>query len=110
MITFSSVKALTDVHVALDSDENASDLYEIVIGGWGDSASLVRRGKQGTSISTWPNPTPKILSTTEFRGFWIRTEKSNNKLLIHVGKDGESVPFMTGIDKNLIEIRFVGLA
>jgi hypothetical protein len=51
LIFVSSAKAKYDVTVALDSDTNDSDLYEIVIGGWGNSLSMVRRGKQGPCIS-----------------------------------------------------------
>ena len=46
------MEAKTDAHIALDSDENDSDLYEIVIGGYGNSLSMVRRGKQGPNIGT----------------------------------------------------------
>ena len=45
------VKTNTDVHVAFDSDANDSDLYEIVIGGYGNKLSMVRRGKQGRCLS-----------------------------------------------------------
>ena len=56
--------------------------------------------------------TPDIMSPDEFRGFWILTEYVNNRetLVIEVGKDGESEPFMTGIDANPLEIAYVGLS
>ena len=98
---------------------------------------MVRRGKQGRALSTgtvdmgstagqkgWTKvlsnttihmftnfiQTPGIVSPTEFRSFWITTEKVNNKLVIKVGKDGENVPFMTGIDENPLKIGFVALS
>ena len=46
------MKAKYDAHIALDSDENESDLYEIVIGGWDNSLSMIRRGKQGPNLGT----------------------------------------------------------
>jgi hypothetical protein len=46
------VKTKYDVHVALDSDTNDSDLYEIVLGGWGNKLSMIRRGKQGRRLSS----------------------------------------------------------
>ena len=46
------MKTNYDAHIALDSDENDSDLYEIVIGGWGNKLSMVRRGKQGRNLGT----------------------------------------------------------
>ena len=101
---------------------------------------MVRRGKQGpclsegttnmgssagqtgwTDVKTIDNQpqfnsyktnfqTPGIVSPTEFRGFWITTEMINNQLVIKVGKDGESAPFMTGVDEKPLEIRYVGLS
>ena len=46
------MKAESDAHIALDSDENESDLYEIVLGGHGNNLSMVRRGKQGPNLGT----------------------------------------------------------
>ena len=46
------MKGKTDALIAFDSDENDSDLYEIVIGGWGNTLSMVRRGKQGPNLGT----------------------------------------------------------
>ena len=39
-----------DVHIGLDSNEDDSDIYEIVIGGWGNKLSMIRRGKQGRNL------------------------------------------------------------
>jgi len=116
------VEARAEVHVALDSDENESDLYEIVIGGWGNTLSMIRRGKQGPNIGTgsvdrgstpgqkgWTE-TPGIVSASEFRGFWITSQLVGNKLEIKVGKDGECEPFMTGSDPNPLRVQKVGIS
>ena len=99
---------------------------------------MVRRGKQGPNLGTgtvdmgssaeqkgWTEvfstttfhiftnsiyQTPGIVSPIEFRSFWITAEKVNNKLVIKVGKGGESLPFMTGSDENPLEIRFVAVS
>ena len=39
--------------------------------------------------------TPRILSNTEFRTFWIKAASENNKFSISVGKGGVSVAFMS---------------
>ena len=49
---FSSVKTKTDAHIALTTSESDSNLYEIVIGGWSNGQSVIRKGKQGTSIGS----------------------------------------------------------
>ena len=54
--------------------------------------------------------TPGVLSNTEFRGFWLRfTENNAGELLIEVGKNGEDTPFMTGVDRDPLKIKFFGL-
>ena len=48
-----SAQAKTDVHVVLAPGETGSNVIEIVIGGWNNGQSVIRRGKQGTSISSY---------------------------------------------------------
>eukprot|EP00092_Neocalanus_flemingeri_P012987 GFUD01013997.1.p1 GENE.GFUD01013997.1~~GFUD01013997.1.p1 ORF type:complete len:1217 (+),score=231.72 GFUD01013997.1:486-3653(+) len=102
------VQATTDVHV-LFAPGDGEDGYEIVIGGWNNGQSVIRRGRQGTSLSS-NIQTPGIVSPSEFRGFWITTEVKNGKLEIKVGKEGENVPFMSGNDNNPLQRNYVALA
>ena len=52
------VKSAHDVHLALAPDEkyedgvNEDDVYEFVIGGWGNQKSVIRRGNQGKELAT----------------------------------------------------------
>ena len=45
-----------DIHLALAPDDeheegtNRQDVYEVVLGGWGNSASAIRRGNQGRDL------------------------------------------------------------
>jgi len=102
------VKTKNDAHILLapSPDSNGN---EIVIGGWGNQRSVVRRGKQGRSISSMTQ-TSDILSSSEFRGFWIKTYLKNNERVIKVGKEGESSPFMTGVDPDPLDIKYVALS
>ena len=43
-------------------------MYEIVIGGWGNSQSVIRRGSQGSTKDL--KSTKDILKSTEDRPFW----------------------------------------
>jgi hypothetical protein len=65
-----SVKACNDGHVSLSSHPSATgDLYELVLGGWGNSLSVLRKCKQGCELLR--RNTPSILSCLEKRKFWI---------------------------------------
>ncbi len=68
-----SVMAKNDVHVALYPGASYTpvppQLYEIVLGGWSNSKSVLRKSKQGNnekSVSHHP------LSESEFKPFWVR--------------------------------------
>ncbi|XP_071940974.1 macrophage mannose receptor 1-like [Antedon mediterranea] len=97
------VKASNDVHIGLSSSPaDASEMYEVVIGGWGNQNSAIRRCIQCSNevyVST-----PNILNQNEFRGFWI-TWDDNGK--ISVGKAGQA-SFMEWTDPNPLRIAYVG--
>ena len=69
-----SVRAGGDVHVVLTSrlGQTDSDLYELVIGGWSNSASVIRTEVigGGDSVKAMLNRT-NLVTATEFRHFWI---------------------------------------
>ncbi|XP_066300036.1 MAM and LDL-receptor class A domain-containing protein 1-like [Branchiostoma lanceolatum] len=93
-----------DIHIALSAqNQDLDDMYEIVIGGWGNTQSVIRRSKQGTNQDT--AATPGILSATEYRKFWITHLPDGT---IQVGRYGEQNPFMEWIDPNPLPINFVG--
>ena len=99
-----------DVHVVLSPDDvyeegvEEKDLYEIVIGGWGNSKSVIRRGHQGDELDS--AQTPSIIS-----GFWISTRKNTeHSLEIMVGKIGQALPLMLAVDPEPVDIQYLGLA
>ncbi|XP_078573406.1 uncharacterized protein LOC144860153 [Branchiostoma floridae x Branchiostoma japonicum] len=98
------VQANHDVHVALSSqNQDLDDMYEIVIGGWGNSKSMIRRSKQGhdhAKVST-----VEINSQTEYRAFWITWSSDGT---IAVGRGGESQPFMQWKDPDPLSIAYAG--
>lgn len=59
-----SVKARTDAHVMLTM--GGGGVFEVVIGGWDNSKSAIRRSRAGASIVESTGP---VLSATEFRTF-----------------------------------------
>ena len=64
------VKGSNDAHVLFSSCDGC-DGYEIVIGGWNNSQSVIRQSKQVPNPGYNVTSTPDVLSVSEYRGFWI---------------------------------------
>ncbi|KAJ8018266.1 C3 and PZP-like alpha-2-macroglobulin domain-containing protein 8 [Holothuria leucospilota] len=97
------VKANNDVHIALSPSENSSDLYEIVIGGWKNTKSFIRRCQQCTNLATLA--THLYLSANAFRWFWINFDSNGT---IAVGRNNESTAFMNWTDPDPLEVQYLG--
>ncbi|XP_078573549.1 uncharacterized protein LOC144860254 [Branchiostoma floridae x Branchiostoma japonicum] len=98
-----SVKARNDAHIALSPHNGDSDpMYEILIGGWGNTWSAIRRRKQGPSMVEVR--TSNIVSSSSYRNFWISW---NSIGTISVGREGYSA-FMQWRDTDLLPIRYAG--
>merc|ERR1712066_413857 len=71
------------------------DGYRVLIGGWGNQQSFIRdeandkKGNDQTLVQT-----PGILSTTEFRRFYITLRSNSEEFSIQVRKDSESENFL----------------
>eukprot|EP00002_Diphylleia_rotans_P005318 TRINITY_DN14443_c0_g1_i1.p1 TRINITY_DN14443_c0_g1~~TRINITY_DN14443_c0_g1_i1.p1 ORF type:complete len:193 (-),score=37.23 TRINITY_DN14443_c0_g1_i1:159-737(-) len=77
------VQARNDAHILLSSDaEGAGESYEIVIGGWGNTQSVVRRQKQGHGFATLQRE--GILSSAEPRIFYI-TFSTSGEIMVGTG-------------------------
>ncbi|XP_078617273.1 C3 and PZP-like alpha-2-macroglobulin domain-containing protein 8 [Branchiostoma floridae x Branchiostoma japonicum] len=99
------VKAERDVHVGLSSQDRDLDaMYEIVIGGWDNMRSVIRRSKQGLEHADVQ--IPDLLSKNEYRAFWITWSSDGT---IAVGRGGETLPFMQWRDPNPLPINYAGL-
>ena len=68
-VTF-SVKGKNDAHIGLvKGNKEKKDMYEIVIGGWGNQQSVIRNQHQGPNKVVLK--TPEIISAHEWRSFWL---------------------------------------
>jgi hypothetical protein len=75
------VKAANDAHVGFfGADQSTSEVYEIVLGGWGNTQSVIRESNQGRNQVVVP--TPGLVSGDEMRPFWATA----NNGLIRVGR------------------------
>lgn len=63
------VSAQNDAHVALMSTDNTADpLYEIVIGGWNNTKSCIRLGKQQECKTLYCGP---VVYSDTYTQFWV---------------------------------------
>ncbi|XP_025829408.1 C3 and PZP-like alpha-2-macroglobulin domain-containing protein 8 [Agrilus planipennis] len=98
------VRAANDAHIALTTEAAETDpMYEVFIGGWGNSKSIIRKNRSKPDVAEVP--TPGILNAGEFRGFWVRWRNGT----ISVGNEGESQPFLSWTDSENIPISYVGI-
>eukprot|EP00058_Branchiostoma_floridae_P006413 XP_002591901.1 hypothetical protein BRAFLDRAFT_89421 [Branchiostoma floridae] len=95
------VKASHDIHIALAQDMN--QMYEIVIGGWRNQKSVIRREKQG-QIKVKAR-TPGIASPALFQTFSIQWAADGT---ISVSKVPGTAPFMSWRDPAPLSIHHVG--
>ena len=77
-------------------------LIFLVIGGWGNTRSVIRRCKQCTNLVT-ASHTP--LSSTEARSFVVSYR--NGRVAVFAGDDLDQ-PFMEYVDPNPLDVRHVG--
>ncbi|XP_071950372.1 uncharacterized protein [Antedon mediterranea] len=102
-IEFSAV-AKSDVHIALSSSPGVmTPMYEIVIGGWGNTKSVIRRCSQCDNEKE--HAETGMLSVDKFTKFWISFENGS----IRVGLVG-SDPFMEWDDPNPFPFKYVGFS
>ncbi|ETO36910.1 hypothetical protein RFI_00151 [Reticulomyxa filosa] len=79
-------KAQNDVHLCLGCNKKHQDRHwEIVIGGWGNTMSVIRSENQGNHHAAVG--THKIVNNDEFRDFWIKWDTKENYL--QVGKTAD---------------------
>jgi len=98
------VRTPNDAHIALSpSASEATPMYEIFIGGWGNSKSIIRKNRTKPDVAE--SSTPGFLNPDEFRGFWVRWENGN----ISAGREGESTPFINWTDYEQVPIEYVGI-
>ncbi|XP_063357679.1 C3 and PZP-like alpha-2-macroglobulin domain-containing protein 8 isoform X2 [Cydia amplana] len=98
------VRAPNDAHIALTTNPQESDpMYEVFIGGWGNTKSVIRRNR--TKPEKAEADTPGILNAGEFRGFWVRWDSG----IISAGREGEAIPFLSWQDPEPFAVGFVGV-
>ncbi|XP_063360672.1 uncharacterized protein LOC134649773 [Cydia amplana] len=99
------VRARNDVTIELTSQPRQTDpMYEIVIGGWSNSKSVIRKYVCHKAEKD-ERQTPEILNDKEFREFWLRWDHGN----ILVGRENEAQPFLSWQDPDPVRVAYVGV-
>jgi len=77
-VFFFSAKAGNDIHIAISETAETSDpMYEIVIGGWGNSQSAIRRVSQGEVLKS----SKKAIKDVESEGtYWVSINAAKNTI------------------------------
>lgn len=107
-VTF-TVKACNDAHIALSSvkGDDSKDTYEIVIGGWWDSQSVIRDCKQCAHMAEVRHPSHPV-SCTEARPFWISW--SNNYIRVGTGNSVGLQQFMSWDDPSPHPVNYIAVS
>jgi hypothetical protein len=77
-------KASNDIHVALsDAAQTKDPMYEIVIGGWGNSRSVIRRKSQGPELASEDKG---IANPEQAAFYWVKVDAAAKNISAGYGK------------------------
>ena len=82
MILFKAISE-HDIHIAIsDAAETKDPMYEIVIGGWTNTASVIRRASQGEELAK-SNKT--IKKTDAPQEYWVAVDSARKTVAVGYG-------------------------
>ena len=101
------VKASQNAYIGLSNTSSEQPvMYELVFGTVNNKYSFIRRCPATNCPKALEKVyTNNILSTTEYRGFWITYDYPNGRLV--VGRDGQG-SFMSWSDPSPLDVRYMG--
>lgn len=100
------VKGCNDACFILSEHRNdSSHSYEIVVGGWENSKSVIRKCKGCASMATASH---RPMSCTEFRPFWASWE--NGIIRVGEGLEVGAGTFIEWSDETSLPVNFLGIS
>ena len=111
-----SVMICTDAHVLLSTDASSwrsgTNMYEIVIAGWSNTRSVIRKAKQGAEFA---KITHSPLSCGDFRNFYVSWKNGIIEVGALVGNPRQpgttmDEPFMTYTDPSAFHVNHAWVA
>ena len=89
-VVYFAAETITDVHIAISSQPNTMDpMYEIVIGGWNNSMSVVRRKSQGRNLCCALAGTDDRPIMPGVNHYWVSIDASTKFVKFGQGKQAE---------------------
>ncbi|XP_033724787.1 uncharacterized protein LOC117314792 [Pecten maximus] len=104
------VKTCSDAHIGLMEFDHQFDqgrIYEIVIGGWGNTQSVLRSEKQGSAQNT--HVERNIISCTEFRTFQITWDNSGS-VKVFKYQTGQMDKILVWSDPNPFSVNYISVS
>jgi hypothetical protein len=93
--------AASDIHIAISELPSTRDpMYEIVIGGWGNTKSVVRRKSQGPAIYETGK---KVFQPGVPTDFWLSVDKDKGMLSVGTGTEVGKNFFIQCHDPNFLK-------
>ncbi|CAH2986935.1 unnamed protein product [Chilo suppressalis] len=108
-----AIQAVNNGHILLSSKPYPTindSVYEIVVGGGSNRFTELRRNLKRNAKAS--KATSGILSAIELRGFVIRVSRGSYPVgrLIEFGEEGATLPILSYLDMNPIDIRYFSFA
>lgn len=99
-------KGCNDAYLILSEQRNSSiQSYEVLIGGWRNGLSVIRKCRQCNSIT---NASHSPLSCTEYRPFWVSWR--NGTIRAGEGREVGKSTFMEWSDRTPHPVNFLGIS
>ena len=100
------VSSVTDVRLSLSQlNHDLYDMYEIILGGWSNQKSVIRRCKDGCEMVQFTSGRYGVLGA-EFRSFWLQVNEGQ----IAIGRVGDDLPFLQWNDPEPLPVEYFGFA
>ena len=108
-VVYFNVAAHNDAHVALSADGPAAQTaYEIALGGWGNSKSVLRRARQGQEVAAHQGAV--LGGVNEYRGFYVTVTPSGQVVVGQQVAPGQYNVILQYTDPQPHQVRYIGVS
>jgi hypothetical protein len=106
-VIFFRAAAMNDIHIALSPKCKTMDpMYEIVLGGWGNSQSVIRRKSQGSPLATVTG----AVCNSRGENYWIKIDGDNSILSVGFGNIVDENEIIRASDRQFIPVEYIAFS